>query len=417
MDGSRRAVPVPVPFLDDAGVRAAGARAGLGERFLGRLRAAAAQVRARPALLRLASGAHHVLFETDRPPDPALARLDEAAGELAELLHALLVLDTIRLVTRRQRERGIPEAVTDGVVRRHPVTWLHQVEAAEGGSDQPAGRPGRPWQPPTPFLPAPEWDPHWFRLVAGGTLYRVGRLELTPIPWLHPFHAFRHRARGDLVLVAGGGLPLTADGYLTGDTCWRSELDEVAGSVVGHPVWPTGRVDRGTVRLDRTAWDELISPGTPVLDLHVPEDAGPLDLPSLRDALDRAGPFFEHFHPGLDPVAFVCTSWLFGPQWPGILGEDSGIVRWQREGYLFPDDASTGSVLRWVFGTRAIDPATAPADTRLRSGVLDLLRRGEPLRAGRWLLARADLPRFGAQPYRRSGPAVRALLDVQTGDR
>jgi GNAT-like C-terminal domain len=284
-------------------------------------------------------------------------------------------------------------------------------------ADEPGGFPGRVGQ---------EWDASWRRLVASGGLHRVGRLEFAPMRWPHPFRWFRHRESGDTVLVAGDGVPFTADGYLVDSidvggsaddadrgADWVSEYVQGDGDIVAHPVWPTGRMDRGRVRLPLSQWEQLLGPGEPVLDVHVPEDGGRLTPDVLHDTLAQADLFFARHHPEHPFVAFFCASWLFGPQLPEILGENSGIIRWQREGYLCPDRGRPGSVLHWVFGSRSVDLATAPRDTRLRAGLVELMRAGRTLRTGRWLFARQDLARFGEQPYRHaSARAIReAMLD------
>jgi hypothetical protein len=393
-------VSAPAFAQEAAIVRAAG-QVGLDASFTAGLREAAAALRADPTMLGAAQETHHVLFETSDPPEPALARFEGLAGPDTDRLRMLFVLDTVRLLRERHSARGVPAAVTADVIREHPGAWLREARDEEAGwSPTGVGDP-----------PAREWDAEWFRLVAGGTLYRLGRLEFAATSWPHPFRWFRHRRSGESMLVAGEGVPFTADGYLVGDTDCMSTYWEDERQVVANPVWPGGTVSPDRVGLPRSDWEQLLGPGDPVLDVHVPAAGGRLTPDLVRDALEQACPFFGRYHPEHPFVAFFCASWLFSPQLPEILGEGSAIVRWQREGYLCPDKGRPGGVLRWVFGSRSIDPVTAPRDTRLRAGILKLVQAGETLRTGRWLFARQDLPRFGEQPYlHASTRAIRRML-------
>jgi len=83
-----------------------------------------------------------------------------------------------------------------------------------------------------------------------------------------------------------------------------------------------------------------------------------------------------------------------------MLPLESNILRWQREGYLYPNGPGDNDFATFVFGTSTIDPATVPRDTRLRRAVIAHLERGGQLRCGGYFLLRRDLSRFGTQPYR-----------------
>jgi hypothetical protein len=154
----------------------------------------------------------------------------------------------------------------------------------------------------------------------------------------------------------------------------------------------------------------VLGQGDPVLDMHIPGE-GALTLDTLRDALSQAKAFFDQYYPECPFVAYACDSWMFSPQLEAMLPAESNILRWQREGYLFPADDDEGSFLLFTFGSAIIDLATAPQDTRLRRAIIAHLAGGGALRSGRYLLLRTDLSRFGEQPYRQaSEQAITRLL-------
>lgn len=111
------------------------------------------------------------------------------------------------------------------------------------------------------------------------------------------------------------------------------------------------------------------------LNLHVPEEGGPLTPQAVDDSLARAREVFpEHSEARI-------TSWLLDPQLRDYLPPESNIVRFQRRfepvEELGIDDPK---VLEFVF--HALDPELddLPRETRLQRAIVDHLRGG-----GHWI--------------------------------
>jgi hypothetical protein len=370
-------------FLDEHQIAFSCAEAGLGQAARQTLTELARRINADPQLKQAAVAAHQRVYDTSDDFADALREADAALGAEADLLHSLFVLDSMRLVRERHAARGVPPEISLAINQRHAIAWLKEAEQR--------GQIG-----------ITDWGPDWFRLVASGHLYRLGRLEFVLEPWQYPARAYTHARTQELVLLAEPGQRFTDDGYLTGDLTWTSTLTEDDDAIIGTPIAPRGAALREPVRLPRDEWQLALHRGDPVLDMHIPAE-GELTLDAIRDALAQAEPFFERYYPEQTFLAYTCYSWLFSPQLEEMLGPDSNIVRWQHEGYLLPSDSGTDDFLTFTFGARAIDPATAPRDTRLRRAAIAKLERGEPLRCGGYLLLRRDLGRFGSQPYRQPG--------------
>jgi hypothetical protein len=371
----------PPAFLDQQEIEYNCAQAGLGEIATQALRDLARRISADPQLWWVTTAAHQRVYDTNADFTDTMGQADAALGADADLLHALFVLDSMRLVRQRHAARGVPHDISRAVNQRHAVAWLREAEAQDGR------------------IGIADWMPRWFRTVASGHLYRLGRLEFVPERWEYPFRAYTHVRTQELVLLAESGQRFTSDGYLTGDLTWTSTLIEADDAIIGTPIAPRGAALPQHVRLPRDEWQIALGPGDPVLDLHIPAE-GALTLDAIRDALAQAEPFFDHYYPEQKFVAYVCYSWLFSPQLETMLASNSNILRWQHEGYLLPSDGGDDDFLRFTFGAGSIDTATAPGDTRLRRAVIAQLERGEILRCGGYLLLRRDLGRFGSQPYR-----------------
>lgn len=370
-------------FLDQREIAYNCAQAGLGEVATQTLRDLARRIDADPQLREVTSAAHQRVYDTNADFADSTRQADVALGAEADLLHALFVLDSIRLVRQRQAARGVSPDIAQAVNQRHAVAWLKDAEQRG-------------------HIGIADWMPGWLRTVASGHLYRLGRLEFCPERWEYPARAYTHVRTQELVLLAESGQRFTDDGYLSGDLTWTSTLIETDDAIIGTPITPGGVALPQPVRLQRAEWQLALGPSDWVLDLHIPAE-GALTLDAIRDALVQAEPFFDRYYPEHQFAAYVCSSWLFSPQLETMLASDSNILRWQHEGYLLPSDGGDDDFLTFTFGAKSIDIATAPRDTRLRRAVIAHLERGAILRCGAYLLLRRDLGRFGSQPYRHTG--------------
>jgi hypothetical protein len=371
------------PFLDPREIAHNCADAQLGEAATQTLLDFARRTAADPDLCTAAGAAHHCVYETREDYTAATRQADAMFGAQAELLHALLILDSMRLVRQKHQQRGVPGDISRAINQRHAVWWLRDAIDRRG------------------YVGIPEWIPGWFRTVGSGELYRLGRLEFVLQAWDYPFRVYSNAHTQEVIVLAESGQPLTDDGYLVGPATWTSTLNETADATIGVPISPRGYAMRQRVRLRHNEWQMVLGQGDTVLDIHVPGE-GALTLGALRDAFDQAVSFFGHYYPQRPFVAYSCDSWLFSPQLEAMLAPDSNILRWQYEGYLLPSDDGSDSFLTFTFGAETIDLATAPQDTRLRRAVVAHLGRGGQLRCGRYMLLRRDLPRFGSQSYRQA---------------
>jgi hypothetical protein len=383
-----------LPFLDPAEIRRNCAEAELNADGTQALLDFAERIAQTPALRTLAGQAHHALFEVRADgDDPIFQQTDAAFGDDAGLFRALLVLDSIRLIREKQAARGVPAEISRAVMAHHPIGTLR--EAAEKGERISAGA----------------WVWGWYGVVGSGDLHQLGRLEFFHKTWDYPARMFCNGVTGESMVLLDAGVRLTDDGYTAGALTWATALRETDDAITGNPVSPLGFALRAPVTLSRSEWRPALAPGDVVLDLHIPGDT-PLTLDAIREALSRSETFFDHFYPGRLFKAWVCDSWLFSPQLRHMLPEQSNIVRWQREGYLLPNDAGPEDFLNFVFGSSHIDPDTAPRDTRLRrAAIAHLERNAEPLRSGHYVLLRNDLARFGTQPYQVA--SARAIARLQ----
>jgi hypothetical protein len=184
------------PFLDAREIARNCADANLGEAATATLLDLAQRIRADPDLRAIASAAHHCVYETREDFTAALSQADAVFGAVADVLHALLVLDSMRLVREKQQARGVPSEIARAINQRHAVAWLNDAIAKRG------------------HVGIPDWMPGWFRTVGSGELYRLGRLEFVLQAWDYPFRAYANIHTHEVIVLAEAGQRFTQDGNL-----------------------------------------------------------------------------------------------------------------------------------------------------------------------------------------------------------
>jgi len=168
---------------------------------------------------------------------------------------------------------------------------------------------------------------HW-----RGNLYRLGRLQFMPGVFRGGLRAFRHRTQRTVLALSEPGLRYRADGQRDGagrvedpEGAWESVLRAEGDEIVGQPILPVGRACRETVRLSATEWKQVLAPGDPVLEIHIP--AGPpMDYAACAVSIRRAIKFFPRHFPDRPFVAFVCSSWILDAQFEALLPPTSNLV-------------------------------------------------------------------------------------------
>ncbi len=149
---------------------------------------------------------------------------------------------------------------------------------------------------------------------------------------------------------------------------------------------------REPVHLDEAQWDVVLSPGDPILEIHIPED-GPMDFEQcgacFRDAVAR----YTTWYPDRSFRAFACGSWLLDPQFQLYMPETSNIVRFQRACHLYPLKRGPGrSGLLRIF--ESDDIPNLPRDTTMRRGYLDHLGAGKGWWGGGGIVLPDELGRW-----------------------
>ncbi len=245
----------------------------------------------------------------------------------------------------------------------------------------------------------------WLRHHLTGSLYHLVRLQFAPGEFHGEAHFYRHQPSGAVLALSADGVRYRADGAVDGAGgvydpigAWTAHLVVGDEEIAGFPLAPTGRAVHHEVRLHRRAWQPVLTPGDPVLHIHIPAGS-PMDPAACGESFAAALAFFPRHFPEQRFVAFTCSSWLLDAALQKLLPATSNIARFQREVYLLPGRGDGKNTLVRVFGSVPTDLSRAPRDTTLRRAILDHLLTGGHLSSGRCVLFPQDL-HWGAQVYR-----------------
>lgn len=317
----------------------------------------------------------------------------DRAGDLLGIGYLLVGTAMVPLVKEIHRSLGVPEGVTRQTCRQIAAFCLNHQTAYDG-------KPG--------ILSR---QLYWLRHYPAGRLFRIGRFEYMTAEYHHAGPVYRHHESGRVVVFADPGRWVRGDGRVLLDekTAPENEKEEIPpfrptletgdNWIAGHLIDPRGIVAARPTRISLTEWSQVLAPGDPVLDMHIPAGGG-MHLELCRDSLAGAFEFFDAYFPDHGADAVVCRSWIFNTQMEERM-PDSNLARLMQEAYLVPAWSTGRDGLSFVF-CRAYDSlAEYPRNTRLQRALLDVLESGDTLRTTGMIYFRRELSEFGTMPYRR----------------
>ena len=312
--------------------------------------------------------------------------LDSYMGDLAGAFYLLVGLTAIPRMRAVHAQFDIPDDISRASCGRHyPETlWRYR----QFHKDRVGVIPG---------------SIYWVRNYVFNHLYRIGRLEYMIRPFGSHVHVYRHISTRQVIALAADGTYFDDEGLATTagqPGARRAEFHETNGLIRGLAIAPNGYVTASPRILYTDQWQRVLSPGDPIFDVHIPS-GGQMSLASCHQSMKQAMAFFARYFPGPSPTAFSCSSWILNPQLAHIYRDDSNMVHWQKELYLYPIPSGDRSGLRFIFGKDDIDISTAPRDTSLRRALLDHLQVGGRIISGGMFFLCEDVDEFGSQTYRR----------------
>lgn len=256
---------------------------------------------------------------------------------------------------------------------------------------------------------------YWIQLyIHGNIFFRIGRFEY----WIRSYAnkdcivVYRNKkTRQVLALVSTdkyfdeNGLCDSQAVQKTEKNYWRSKFEIKDNIVTGNPVSPEGRALRERVSISLDEWTCVLDKNSNVLDMHIPA-GGKMDLEACRDSVMRSVEFYKKYFPNIKPAAINCHSWIFSPNLPEFMPENSNLISFCKELYLYPTESSCRDGIWFFFYQYTFDPKTAPRTSSLQKTIAAHLEAGKDLRVGGMFFLLDDAEDFGSQFYLKNFPAL-----------
>ncbi|MBS4176866.1 acyltransferase domain-containing protein [Lederbergia citrea] len=223
-----------------------------------------------------------------------------------------------------------------------------------------------------------------------GRLFRIGRLQFMPEKYDLRISVYRHKNTRKVIALEEGG-----------------RLTDNADFTKGCPITPLGKVLPKTVKLSLAEWEAVLIQGDTMLDVHIPR-GGKLEYDRLDESYRSALATYPKLFPKQQFKGFICHTWMFDPLLQKILPEDSNLVKFQRDFYLYrivDDD----SVFETVFVSKPEDLHTLPEETSLQRAIKGHVLSGKQMRSAAGFLLFDDLY-SGPAYYQKKQGEVQSLL-------
>ena len=213
------------------------------------------------------------------------------------------------------------------------------------------------------------------------------------------FRVYRRKSAPEYKIVAEHGLRIGPDGLPDGaglklnDNAWDTVFETDGNKITANDIDDSsGKIRKNPVTFSLDEWEPIINANSQVMNIHIPR-GDRITTDTWFDSIARAFTFFETvMKPSLPLKACVCFSWMFDSRLQSFLPENSGLMRLQEAVHLFPlPTTDTKAGLYFVFGDNDIDINSAPADTSLRRGMIEHIRKGRVFTGGSMIYFRDEL--------------------------
>lgn len=122
---------------------------------------------------------------------------------------------------------------------------------------------------------------------------------------------------------------------------------------------------------------EVIPVGTPILSVHIPRTGTPMDHELVKQDYAEAAKLFKE-HGRIERPVFFCSSWLLFKKHREMLSEKSNIIKFMNDFTIVEEAEYPDYKDLWrLFDMEYTDVDSLPADSSLRRGYIDLIRKGE----------------------------------------
>ncbi|MDP4134207.1 MAG: acyltransferase domain-containing protein [Bacillota bacterium] len=224
---------------------------------------------------------------------------------------------------------------------------------------------------------------YWLLLYKTGCLLRIGRFNFELCKAPKEVKLFKKNTGETLILnlnskihrsgqIFGSALCLDEEGAFG---CSYTETDDY---YEGNPIKENSTVSADKVRLNKSEWSSVISPGDYLLGIHIPGE-GKLNKEESEKSIEEARTLYKEKFPEFDIKGFYTYTWLLGGELNNILKPESNIIAFQDMFKRFPMPSKGLDVFEFVFNSYKItkeEIKNLPENSSLQKGIKNLYLNG-----------------------------------------
>jgi GNAT-like C-terminal domain len=359
-----------------------------------RLKSTAKKIRNSADLTRLARHTRYVLCNSlEKPEIKSWPELDQQLGEDCGVFYLLIAISLIPEIFKAFNKFRLPEKYAAACCK-----WINGTIQVYRAAHN--GTPGHN-----------RAQLFWLRHYITGKLFRIGRFEYMnqTFPKAFPVVVYKNQHNGSIAALAKDQVRFDAEGYILpveksdSEAAFISCLKITEKHIIGTPVSPRGMALDQQIKLVADEWTQILGPNSFTPGIHIP-GGGKMSREACKESFLEAIEFYKKYFPEKKVDAFVCSSWIFWPEYEKAMPH-SNLAQFMRELYLFPFPPGKGKDgLFFIFGREDGNPTEYPRDNSVRRAMLDLYDERQFLRCGSMFILPEHLEHYGTQYYRNNCP-------------
>lgn len=237
----------------------------------------------------------------------------------------------------------------------------------------------------------------WASYHAALEIFHVGDLNVIKHVYKDPVTLIKNKNNNSIQAYINGKHRFNHYGQYYGvnniiDYSFDTIFEKDRKRILAHRVNPTGFVESKPTKFIQTEWDEVLSEGDYVLDIHIPENIN-YSIANMIKSLKEINDFYKKHFKNIRIQAFWCNSWLFSPQLNTVYNKNSNITDIWKQGFILPAKPDMKSILNYVFQTKELDFNEYHPKTTLQEKIIKYLQLGKFMNTGIWIFFLDDLER------------------------
>lgn len=328
-------------------------------------------IKSNAALARFMWHQHYLMnicLSLDKPDTGTFPSMEHLLGENEYGYNLILALAGYPAANELYTRLGIPEKVRDNTFSDLRI-WCDFFKKTSNVIGIPPG-----------MLP-------WTQLYLKGELFQLGRLQFIAGIFKEGIIIFKNKETDEIKAFK-----------------IDNEFDEKDSNFTGNPISPNGCIYSDKEEISLQDWNIVLKPGDTVLNIHIPA-SGPMTIEACADSINQAALFFPRYLPMLGNIkCFACKSWILDPQLRNILSQESNILKFQKEFYLFPviHENPHNSAIWHIWGdvSRYASARDYPQTTNLQKTIVNFILNNGRLDCFGGIFLKDDIP-FERRLYQR----------------